>query len=347
LSEVLLNEFIDEEGRIVQNNTRAILEGAFMSAIFLVLFWVAFYTPLGIITTVALSVPFMVYGYRHPARMGVLVVFVAVFLSFIFANISGVLVSLPSAVTGLVMGIAYRRKKEAGQVIVLGMIAQLVLSLAGIGLTMAIIQTNPIDDMIKGMQEVTNQTISEMQRQIDQSIHQIPADQQNGPQAKQLAQMKESMEQVKTQMSGLLPMVIPAFFIIFSLFSALLNHALFRLILRRMGAQIQALPALHNLRFPRSILYYYLIVLFLSMMQGLQEYHFLHMVVLNLMFIMPLLFFIQGLGFIAHIIRRRGLSRGLLVVAVILFLIPPFSYILLLIGILDVGFSLRNRFFRQ
>jgi len=68
--------------------------------------------------------------------------------------------------------------------------------------------------------------------------------------------------------------------------------------------------------------------------------------VLNVMIVLQLLFSVQALSFIAYWIYKRNLRKGLLIVPVILFLIPPFSYILLLIGVLDVGFNLRNRFFQ-
>jgi uncharacterized protein YybS (DUF2232 family) len=82
------------------------------------------------------------------------------------------------------------------------------------------------------------------------------------------------------------------------------------------------------------------------MIKDVQDYRFLYMVVLNVMIVLQLLFSVQALSFIAYWIYKRNLRKGLLIVPVILFLIPPFSYILLLIGVLDVGFNLRNRFFQ-
>ncbi|GEN34670.1 hypothetical protein ADA01nite_21300 [Aneurinibacillus danicus] len=330
----------------MQSNVRAILEGAFMSAIFLVLFFAAFYTPLSVVAAFALPVPFSVYGYRHDARMGALTVFVAVVLSFLFASFPGLLLALPAAVMGLVMGIAYRHKKPAGHVLILGTVVELVFVFVSVGLIMAVMQTNPVDDMVRGMGQISNQVITDMQAQLDNSLKQLPGDQKNSAQAEQLVQFRESLENMKTQIPSLISAMIPGLLISSALFSSLINHVLFRRIAQRMGMQIQALPALHNLRFPRSILYYYLIVLVLFMIKDVQDYRFLYMVVLNVMIVLQLLFSVQALSFIAYWIYKRNLRKGLLIVPVILFLIPPFSYILLLIGVLDVGFNLRNRFFQ-
>ncbi|AMA71472.1 DUF2232 domain-containing protein [Aneurinibacillus thermoaerophilus] len=330
----------------MQNNVRAILEGAFVSAIFLVLFFIAFYTPLSIVAVFALPLPLTVYGYRHEAKAGGLAAFVTVFLSFIFAGFPGLLLSFPAAVMGLVMGVAYRKKKSAGQVLMIGTLVELTFMFVSIGLALAVMKINPLDDMIKAMREISEQVLTDMQKQIENSVSQLPEDQRNEAQTKQLAQLKESLGMMKAQVTSLITAIIPGLLISSSLLSALINHAFFRRISQRMGVQIQSLPALHNLRFPRSILYYYFIVLFLFMIKGLQDYHFLYMAVLNIMLVLQLLFFVQGLGFIAYWIHQRNASKGLLFIAVILFLIPPFTYILLLIGVLDVGFNLRNRFFR-
>lgn len=331
----------------MQSNVRAMLEGAFMSTIFLVLLLLTVYTPLSIVAAFALPVPFSMYGYRHDTRMGLITVSVAVLLSLIFTSFPGLLVSLPAAVMGLVMGLAYKKKKPAGHVLVLGMVTELAFMFVSFGLIIAVMQTNPVTDMIKGMQTMTDQVVTQMQAQVDQSIGQLSPEQKNGLQGKRLQKMKESMENMKTQLPALISSIIPTILITSSLLAALANHALFRRIAQRMGMQIQALPALHNLRLPRSVLYYYLIVLFLFMIKGIQDYTFVYMIVQNAMFLMPLLFGVQALSFIAYWIHRRNRSKGILILAVILFLIPPFSYILLLIGVLDVGFNLRNRFFQQ
>lgn len=142
------------------------------------------------------------------------------------------------------------------------MVTQLAFIFVSIGIVLAITQTNPVNDMIEGMGKLSNQMLTEMQGQVDHSIKQLPPEQQNGIQGKQLARVKESLESMKVQLPVLISAILPGLLISSSLLAALINHGLFRKVLQRMGTQIQALPALHNLRFPRSILYYYLIVLF-------------------------------------------------------------------------------------
>jgi len=145
-----------------------------------------------------------------------------------------------------------------------------------------------------------------MQAQLDNSLKQLPGEQKNSAQAEQLVQFRESLENMKTQIPSLISAMIPGLLISSALFSSLINHVLFRRIAQRMGMQIQALPALHNLRFPRSILYYYLIVLVLFMIKDVQDYRFLYMVVLNVMIVLQLLFSVQALSFIAYWIYKRN-----------------------------------------
>ncbi len=327
----------------MQNRIRGMVEGAFMSAIFLVLFLLAFYTPLGALAVFALPVPFTIYGYRHSIRLGIMALAVAVLLVFIFANITGLIVALPSAVLGLAMGAGYRLRKSIRQVIVRGTLVSLVFLFLSIGFSIYVFHVNPVDVINKIFVSV----IGQVQSQVDAMIQHPPAGQGSAESVQKLEQTRQMLSKAKEQVPLMTAVILPASLILSALVSALLNHAISRRVLKRMGTQIEALPALHHLRFPRSILYYYLIVLVLVMIPDVSHYRFLYMIAMNGNVLLQTLLFIQGLGVIAYLIHVRGWNKALLIGAVILFLIPSFTYILIIVGMVDIGFDLRSRFFQK
>ncbi|WP_027415055.1 DUF2232 domain-containing protein [Aneurinibacillus terranovensis] len=316
----------------MRNNVRELLEGAFMSAVFLILFLLTFYTPLGIASVFVLPVPLTLYAYRHSGK-GRLVTFLAVmFLSFIFTSFSGVTLALPAAVLGLVMGGAYRNRKPSGQVIILGTIVSLALFFISLTISIWIFHVNPIELAVNASKEAIKQIQAQMGAVVD------------GQRAAQPGQ-QQSLQQLLQTVPGLMRMIIPSSAILYSLLSAVANHAISRRVLKRMGTLIQPLPPLRDLRFPRSILYYYFIVLLMLAVPAISQYGFLHAVAVNVNLLMIFAFLLQALSLVAALFYRKGWSKALLVVVVLIFLLSPFAYILILVGMIDVGFNLRNRLF--
>lgn len=328
----------------MQSNVRGLLEGAFMSAIFLVLFLIAFYTPLGFIAIMALSVPLTIYGYRHPLKQGMLTLFVSVMLTFIFASIPGVLLSLPAAIVGLGMGYMYKKKDSAGQVLVTGTVLGLVMIFISVGLSLAFLQVNPIEAVNTAMKKTTESVFAGIEAQLSNSLQQLPGAQREGEQGRQLTASIKNMEVMKQQIITIVPMIIPASLIGSSLLTALLNHALSRRVLQRMGTSVPALPPIRHLRFPRSVLYYYLIALIIPGFIDPVKHSFLRTAVMNISVLLQFAMLIQGFAVFAYWAHKKQWKKAGLIVAGCIFLLPPFTFILTLIGILDAGLDLRGRF---
>jgi len=52
---------------------------------------------------------------------------------------------------------------------------------------------------------------------------------------------------------------------------------------------------------------------------------------------------VQGLSFLSFLLHRKGLSRGWLWLAVFALFLPPAAFLLLVLGIMDVGTRMRER----
>lgn len=95
-------------------------------------------------------------------------------------------------------------------------------------------------------------------------------------------------------------------------------------------------------RLPKVFFYFFLLVLLVEWFVAGDgnpgaEYQWL----IGIVFILHALFFIQGLAFLAFLLKQKQKSRKWLVLVVLLAWLPPVSFVILLMGIVDVGTSLR------
>lgn len=329
----------------MQGNVRGLLEGAFMSAIFLVLFLISFYTPFGFIVIMALPVPMTVYGYRHSLKQGLLTVLAAVLLTLVSAaGVVGVLISLPAALVGLGMGYVYRKKNNAGQALITGTVIALVMTFISIGISLLFLQINPIDTAVTTMKKGIETMFQGVEAKLTTSLQQLPQAQREGEQGHQIMAMQERIKMMKQEILPMVSMIIPASLIGSALLTAFLNHVLSRRVLQRMGASAPALPAIRHLRFPRSVLYYYLIALIIPAFIDPVKYSFIRMAVMNVSILLQYALTIQGFAVFAYWAHQRNWKRAGLIMAGCIFLLPPFTFILTLIGIMDAGLDLRGRF---
>ena len=94
------------------------------------------------------------------------------------------------------------------------------------------------------------------------------------------------------------------------------------------------------MRLPRSILWYYLIVLSISLFVSPETGSTLYVIIMNFSIVLWILFVMQGISLLFYYIHEKQLPNMLKVVVVILS-IPLYTFIML-IGILDLGFNIRS-----
>lgn len=216
--------------------------------------------------------------------------------------------------TGLVMGNIYHKQDSTGTDVVLG---GLVSGLAASWMIMAIMQWGfGFFDVLKSSWQ---REWTEAQKILTQSGLSVP--------------------------EATVP-PIDVFVIIFLLLilvpMILISFAVARKWLVHKGFLPKTLLPFHKWRLPKVFFYFFLLVLlvewFVAGDGGLgAEYQWL----IGIVFILHALFFIQGLAFLAFLLKQKQKSRKWLVLVVLLAWLPPVSFIILLMGIVDVGTSLR------
>ncbi|GGK30263.1 membrane protein [Caldalkalibacillus thermarum] len=306
------------------SDTQRLVQGALMAALYLVLFLITVYVPfLGLIGLFFLPLPFIVHHLRFGLKSAALVGGVCLFLSPLLAPLPAVFVTLLAVSVGLVMGYYYGEKKAPFLPLLAGMLTYLANYVLAFLFTYLVLNLNMIDVFQQMMEDaliMTEQTAAFLP---------VPGD--------------ENALDVFQEMVDFMVYIFPGLLILSSMLMAGINHAAARPILSRIGFDIQSLPPFRQWNLPKSILFYYLVVLILILLQAVEEGSTWFMLVVNLHLILEILLLLQGLTFVAHFAYVKNIGRILVILAVILSFIPLFSSIIRIVGIIDLGFGLKER----
>ncbi|KMJ60425.1 hypothetical protein AB685_06360 [Bacillus sp. LL01] len=304
--------------------TKHITEGATLLGIYALLLLITLYVPfLGMITILAMVVPFVVFTARNGWKSGIWLIVIAGLLSVLLGSPLALVLSIPASTVGVVMGHLIGNK--ANRYAILGAATGVYLINYILAYIVAIVLFN-IDfmEVLQGMIRESMQASESIATSLGQE------------------NAKEGLEKMEEYL-GYSTYLLPTWFVLTSFVHAFFSQLFTVFILKRLKMQVSSFPPFRELMLPKSLLWYYLIVLVLSLMQP-EEGSTLFTAVLNLSFILMLLMTIQGLSFIFFFCHVKKISKVVPITILILsFLIPPLVYIIRMIGIVDIGFQLRDR----
>lgn len=310
-------------------NVHKLTEGAVLLAAYAVLILMTVYIPiLGVVTSLFLSVPFILFGAKN-TRMNSFVFFIgACFISIIVGSILAIPLTLSYGLTGLVIGHFVQEKKSRLSTFIAATLVFLATIVAQYVGSIALFQFNFIKEMIASMKEMINRSISMMEelgKNIDVTNY--------------VALLRELLESFQV-----IEVLTPSLFVTTSMFAVFLIEVVSLPIVKRFGIKLSAWKPFRELTLPKSILWYYLITMLATLIVKPTEGSYWYMAFMNISFILQLLMVIQGLSFIFYFCYQKGISKALPIFATILtFLMPLFLSIVRILGIIDLGFELRKR----
>ncbi|WP_070120025.1 YybS family protein [Bacillus marinisedimentorum] len=309
-------------------STRVLTEGAVLLAIYAVLLGLSLYLPVvGPFLIVMLPVPFVVYVVRHDLKAGI---FFGL-LALVITALIGTVLSLPATFlfgsAGLVMGYLYKKEQSAFSVLIGGTLAYIAGLVLTYALSTLLFNLNPIEEVkmtLEGSMEMTEGMLSSLGQDAEE----------------QMEMLKESFE----LMQYLLPTVIVTLGIIL----AVLTQSVSSMVLKRLKYSPSVWPPFREWRFPRSLIWYYLLAAVL-MMVGLETGSAVYVAVLNVYMLLQFIITVQGFSFIFFYFHAKNMSKGVPIVIVIFsFLLPAILlYLVRILGIIDLGFDLRKKFREQ
>lgn len=139
--------------------------------------------------------------------------------------------------------------------------------------------------------------------------------------------------------------LIPYTIIVSSLTIALVAHAIVRPTLASMGQAVPKFPPFRDWRFPRSLVWYYLICVLINLLTGASaQDNFLGTILLNLMPLLQFFFMIQTASFFFYVAYHKKWNPVFPILLIFAILLLPLLWIF---GIMDIFFPLRERIKRS
>ncbi len=299
-------------------------QGAVLLAVYTVLLLVVLNIPfLGFILTFFLPLPFLIFTYRFGGAASFLMFGVGCVLTVLVGTPLALIVPITFGLTGMMMGYALQKKWPRMQLLLSTTVIFLIAVVIQYATSIVFFEINIVEEMFTTVEDSMGQVSSILS-----------------------ATSPENAEAFEEQIAGtidLFQQLIPTLLIISSFVMVLILQAINVPLARRMQVDAPRWSGFHDLSLPRSIIWYYLIILVLQFVVT-DPSGVLYPIVLNGLFLMQLLMFFQGLTFLHFYGKTKKWSKTILVLlTVAVFLIPLGFFVLMLLGIIDIGFDLRSR----
>lgn len=302
------------------NQTKALVQGSMMVAIFTILMTMSAYVPLiFVIALLFAPLPIAWYSANYKRTSSILVAIVGALLTFLTSGIIMLPFAFIMGLLGVVIGEAIRLKKSKLFLFMSSGIAMLI-SFALVHLSyMFVAKINIIQTSLEFTRESYEESI-EMAKQLSGQLTVTP---------EQLDIMFKTME-----------LTVPATVTITAFLVAFVVVTVNLPILKRLGLAVPKFAPFHEMRLPRAILWYYMVVLSINLFLRPESGSMLDVIVLNVSYILWLLLILQGISLIHYFIASKGMPNAVKWVATILAI--PLSSFIILLGIIDLGFDVRS-----
>ncbi|MBT2733185.1 YybS family protein [Bacillus sp. ISL-7] len=308
-------------------DVRKLTEGAVLLAAFAALLLITIYVPVvGSILNLVLPLPFIMFSVKNNLKLIAAFLVAAIFIAFIAGSLMGVGLMLIYGSVGAVIG--YLLQKGKSRTFIL--IASSLTFMAGLVISYVVMVAFMKIDIIHELTVALNESVKSSEAML------------------KAMGREDQVELLKEQNALMLKQIVtlaPSALIFASILSSFITQWICFPIAKRFGVNVQPWGSFRNLVLPKSLLWYYLIALGIMLLFHPQEGTYLYSVLINARYILETFIMLQGLALLFFIFHQKSVAKGLAVLVVILtFMIPIVRYIIMLLGITDLGFDFRKRF---
>ncbi|MCJ7842854.1 YybS family protein [Lederbergia sp. NSJ-179] len=306
-------------------NARVLKEGAMLLAIFFIMLGVAVFVPFtSIIIQFVFILPFVLFSARHPMKYLIPFFVITFIVSFFIGSYIGMTIAFLYGVTGLVMGYGIQKRESKGNIYIASSIAFLFGLLLLLIVAAMIFHLNFIDEYQQMFKDTVDQYMDALA-----SLGQTPS-----------MEIQEQLINMGNLIGSMAPTILAGAAFVTVLILMAVNFP----IVRRLGVTVPKFKAFRHVNFPKAIVWVYLVVLLFSFFITEDSSSFFQMVILNATFLLQILLVIQGLSFVFYFAHMKKWVKIIPIFVVILTIMLPFLLsIISVLGIIDIGFSLRQR----
>ncbi|MED3570956.1 YybS family protein [Cytobacillus praedii] len=307
-------------------NAHKLTEGALCLAVFAILILMTIYIPvLGIVTNLFLAVPFILFAAKNTRMNSFVFLIAAIILSVLVGTILALPLTLSYGASGLVIGYFIQLKKSRMSTFVTATLVFLIALLVQYAASVVFFKMNLIEEFIQMMKESLDQSVAIVEalgQKVDGTV---------------LDRFDAFIKMIET--------LTPSLFVMTSIVAVLLIELVSFPIVKRFGVNLQQRTSLKELTLPKSILWYYLVIMLASFILKPEEGDYWYLALVNLSFILQLCMVVQGIAFLFYICDMKGIHKAVPIIATVFTFFPPILLpIVRILGIIDLGFELRKRF---
>jgi len=293
-------------------------------SVMMIILGFSFLTPLQIITMHVAMIPIVVLVVSSPTLVHAAGYFIVPALLLLFLSGTAwpftAIILAVMLVPGAVMGYMYRRRATAWATLMAGAVSMI-----------AVLLTIYVSVSLGGV-DIPAEIHALIEGQFD-LVEQITGTAVISP---------DTLDALISVAVRLLPLYI----MIIAFYYTVVTHFFSRRLLNGLGYPAAALPPAREWRLPRSLVWYYLVVLLLDLF--VTPDNFLYTLVLNVYPILLMAFTVQGVAFIIYWMHIRGRSKVLpFIVGILCILFPPAMYITSMVGLIDTAFPVRQYLTRR
>ena len=298
-----------------------------MSAVAILFALVSVYIPfIGAFVNLIWPVPIILLGVRHGYKWSLMATVVAgILIAILLHPLHAVGVAIGFGLTGIALGHCFRRNFTPVVTVLAGSAASLVSKMIVLGISAAVLGINPLADHSEAMARAIDQAI-ELYRNF-------------GMKEEELANVAQSLR----GMIDMMKLILPAGFVMASVFDTYLNYIVARAVLRKLGHQIAAFPPFSTWNFTGKALLGFIISILLLYWGKSRELELVANAGLNLQVTCSMLFIIQGLSVATFFAARHNVPRFILWVAGVMALTNGFiMQAFVFAGAFDIVFDFRK-----
>ncbi|WP_163102555.1 YybS family protein [Peribacillus alkalitolerans] len=304
---------------------RRIAEGGVLLAIFSLMIFLSIQIPiLGIILIFFMPVPFILFAAKNTVSWSVGFVFISALLATLF----GTLVAAPTAIMiglmGITVGSFINRNKQALDTYIAAVLVFLVTVILFYGAAAIFFDFN----IVKISMDMTRDAIlqsQEIMKNLGQPVNKVI-----------LERFDAAMKLAQT--------LLPSLIVVSSMIMVMLFFYASNPLVKRFSGKRIALLAFREIRLPKSLLWYYLIVMGATYFINPAPEQFSYTVLMNLLFMLQFFMLLQGYSFIFYFCHEKKWAKALPISITFLSLIMPILlFFVRFLGIIDLGFNLREK----
>nr|WP_239584401.1 YybS family protein [Aquibacillus albus] len=295
------------------------------SVIYILLLYTTIFVPaIELITIFFLPIPFVYFTSKHGLKRGISFFIINLLVVSLFIAVLSIPFTILAGLGGTLIGLAIHEKLSAYETWArgtLGFVLGLVSIFVFIQLFFGINVINEFNETISESVEMSQDILSNFGLE---------------PTASELEMIEEQMLQVIQ--------LIPVFLVIIAMIIGFLTQWLSYKLLNRKDKLGLKFPPFRNFKLPKVVIWIYFIAILLTWLQ-FEQGTFTYQGVINVTNLTAVLITLQGFSFILYYVYIKKLSKVIPVIAIIMCILFPFMglYMIRILGIIDLGFSLRER----